>query len=432
MKRKTLNSIVLLATISIIGIFLVQFFFLRNSITQTENQFHDVVSVALEEVTFQILEYNKDAYGQSTEFDKYTLVDRVSNNYYIVNVNDRIDHEILKFHLTQELKAHYINTDFEFAIYDCDSDQMIYGAYICADTDSCNHEKTYDFPKSEKYTYYFAVKFPKRSQYFNSRLKGWYLTTLVIIIVVMFFGYSLFVITRQRQLTEIQKNFINNLTHELKTPISSIGLSAKVLNDKGIVNSPERLFKYASIINEQNLRLSKNVEKVLNLASLEKNKIQLKLKTFLLDEIIQDAVSHLKQNETNGTSSIEVINQVPGLSVFCDKLHFSNVLHNILENAIKYCTVKPIIKINVEEKNKLLYIQIVDNGIGIPQHARKKIFQKFYRVPTGDIHDVKGFGLGLDYVKKIMKAHGWKIKAWRNSEEGSTFEIIIPSKSYGK
>ena len=172
MNRKTFNYIVLLATISVIGIVLVQFVFLRTSITKTERQFNDAVSVALEEVTYQILEYNKNAYGESSDFDKYTLVEKVSNNYYIVNVNDRIDNEILKFHLTQEFKSHYINTDFEFAVYDCDSDQMVYGAYICAKTDSCNHEKTYDFPKSDKYTYYFGVKFPDRSQYFNSRLKG--------------------------------------------------------------------------------------------------------------------------------------------------------------------------------------------------------------------------------------------------------------------
>lgn len=430
MKRTTLNYIVLLATISVIGIIMVQFFFLRSSISQTERQFNDAVSVALEEVTFQILEYNKDAYGQSAEFDKYTLVDRVSNNYYIVNVNDRIDNEILKFHLTQELKNHYINTDFEFAVYDCDNDEMVYGAYICAETDSCNQERTYKFPKSDKFTYYFAVKFPNRSQYFNSRLKGWYLTTLVLTLVVLFFGYTLFVIIRQRQLSETQKNFINNLTHELKTPISSIGLSAKIIHDEKILESPERLLKYASIIIEQNSRLSKNVEKVLNLASLEKNKIQLNLESFLLLEVIQDSIVHLRQNETNGKFEFEIVNKREGLTIIADKLHFSNVLFNLFENAVKYCNEVPFIKIIIEGRGKFVNIDVMDNGIGIPANFRKKIFLKFYRVPTGNIHNVKGFGLGLDYVKKIIKAHGWKIHLIGNPLGGSIFKIIIPSKSY--
>ena len=429
MQRKALNYIVMLATLSVIGIVLIQFLFLRSSISKTENQFHESVSVALEEVTFQILEYNKQAYGESSDFDKYSLVEKASNNYYIVNVNDRIDNETLKILLTQELKKHYIDTDFEFAVYDCESDKMVYGAYICAESDSCNHEKTYEFPKSDKYTYYFAVKFPDRSKYFNSKLKVWYLTTFLLTLVVFFFGYTLFVIVRQRQLSDIQKNFINNLTHELKTPISSIGLSAKVINDKKILESPDRLFKYTSIIVEQNTRLAKNVEKVLDLASLEKNRLQLKLETLVLDEIIQKSLQHVQHNSD---FKFEVHSPDKGLKIIGDKLHISNVFINILENAIKYCNSQPFVKIIVEKQKSHIDICIEDNGIGIPKKLRKKIFQKFYRVSTGNIHDVKGFGLGLDYVKKIIKAHGWKIQALGNPTGGSIFKITIPSKAYEK
>ena len=358
------------------------------------------------------------------------MVERVSNNYYIVNVNDRIDNEILKYYLTQELKKHYINTDFEFAVYDCTTDKMVYGAYVCAETDSCNQEKTYDFPKSDQYTYYFAVKFPNRSQYFNSKLKGWYFTTSLLVLVILFFAYTLFVIFRQRQLSEIQKNFINNLTHELKTPISSIGLSAKIINDKKILESPERLFKYISIINEQNARLSKNVEKVLSLASLEKNKIQLNIETFLLDEVIQGAIKNLQQNNEFGQFKYELSNECPEVKVRADKLHMSNVLLNIGENAVKYCEKEPVVRFVVTLQGKSLQVGIIDNGIGIQPKLRKKIFQRFYRVPTGNIHNVKGFGLGLDYVKKIIKAHKWKIQVSGNPDGGSTFKIIIPSRSY--
>ena len=400
MQRKALNYIVMFATLSVIGILLIQFLFLRSSISKTENQFHEAVSVALEEVTFQILEYNKQAYGESSDFDKYSLVEKVSNNYYIVNVNDRIDNETLKILLVQELKKHYIDIDFEFAVYDCENDKMVYGAYICAQADSCNHEKTYEFPKSDRFTYYFALKFPNRSRYFNSKLKAWYFTTFLLTLVIFFFGYTLFVIIRQRQLSDIQKNFINNLTHELKTPISSIGLSAKVINDKKILESPERLFKYTSIIVEQNARLAKNVEKVLDLASLEKNRIQLTPETFSLDEIIQKSLLHVLHNSN---FKFEVHNPDKNFKIIGDKLHISNVFINIIENAVKYCNSQPFVNIKVNKHKSGIEINFEDNGIGIPKKLRKKVFQKFYRISTGNIHDVKGFGLGLDYVKKNHK-----------------------------
>jgi two-component system phosphate regulon sensor histidine kinase PhoR len=353
-------------------------------------------------------------------------VERISNNYYIVNVNDVIDGEVLKFHLFQEFKRHAINTDFEFAVYNCATDKMEYGAYICANSDSCKHIKSFDLPKSDKFTYYFGVHFPKKSQYFNARLRSSYFFTILLLIVVLFFSYTLFIIVRQRQLSEIQKNFINNLTHELKTPISSIGLSAKILNNKNIINDPTRLFEYAKIIKEQNQRLSKNVEKVLNLALLEKNKIQLNMEIVELNSFIESVVIQFKQTEIGSCSDIKVEFLSENISITADKFHFSQVMLNILENAAKYCSSPPSVNIQLVKANRAIAINIIDNGIGIPKNARKKIFQKFYRVPTGNVHDVKGFGLGLDYVKKIIKAQKWKINVENNPKGGSIFSILIP------
>ncbi len=432
MKRNVLRYIIFLATISVAGILLLQFLFLKNSIKQTEKTFHENTTFALEEVTYQLLEYNKKAYGQSAEFNTFSLVDRVSNEYYIVNVNDRIDYEILKFHLIQEFKRYGINTDFEFAVYDCDSDKMVYGAYICAGSDSCGHEKIFNFEKSDKYTYYFGVNFPDRSPFFNLKLKAWYFSTMLLLLIIFFFGYTLFVIIRQRQLSDIQKNFINNLTHELKTPISAIGLSARVLNNKDILNSPNRLFEYAGIIEKQNSKLSKSVEKVLNLASLEKNNIQLNLESVFLDEIIEASVTQFNHSDPGKDAEINIQNNLQGVKLIADKFHFSNILINILENAAKYSATKPVITIQASQGKKHLFVSIIDNGIGIPKELRHKIFNKFYRIPTGNVHNVKGFGLGLDYVKKIIKAHGWKIRVEDNPSGGTVFKIIIPSKSYGK
>ena len=271
MKGKTLKYIIILATISVAGVLSIQFIFLRNSYNYSEKQFRESATVALKEVAWQILL----ATGNTANFDSIAPVEIVSNNYYIVNVDAVIDYDLLKFHLVQELKKHEIFSDFEFAIYDPATEQMEQKTLITNKLDE--KPSNFDFPQSNKYNSYFAVHFTNRSPYFNSRLTVWYFFTGLLLIVVLFFGYTLSVIIRQRQLSEIQKNFINNLTHELKTPISSIALSANVINDKSILKRPNGFLNIPKLFMEQNNRLSKNVEKVLNLAALEKNKIRLNL-----------------------------------------------------------------------------------------------------------------------------------------------------------
>jgi two-component system, OmpR family, phosphate regulon sensor histidine kinase PhoR len=247
----------------------------------------------------------------------------------------------------------------------------------------------------------------------------------LLVIIILFFGYTLTVIIRQRQLSEVQKNFINNLTHELKTPISSIAIASSVINNKDILKTPERLFTYAKIIQEQNTRLSKNVEKVLNLASLEKNRIHLNLEEINLNEILTEISAQFKQTDFGLKTNIKIITNELNFYILADRFHFSNLILNILENGAKYCEQKPELQISVSEKKKRIEISITDNGIGIPKDQRKKIFTKFYRVPTGNVHNVKGFGLGLDYVQKIVSAHKWRIKVDENPDGGSIFTLSI-------
>lgn len=433
MRTNTLKYVIALAIFTIAGIFAVQFIFLRSRFSLTERQFHESVSIALKEVAWQILEYNKNAFGKTAEFENLNPVERISNNYYIVNVNDVIDGEVLKFHLTEQFRLHEINTDFEFAVYDCVNDSMIYGAYICAFSDSCRQVRNFNLPKTDKYTYYFGVHFPKMTQYFNSRLSGWYVFTILLVIVVAFFGYAIAVILKQRQLTEVQKNFINNLTHELKTPISSIALAADVISDKKIIETPERLFRYAKIISEQNNRLLNNVERVLSLASLEKNKIQLNHEKLNLPALLEEIAANFRLAQNNPTAKISIDNNAGEIFLVADKFHFTQVVTNIIENGIKYNTSEePEMAVSIDQDKRNLIVAFADNGIGIPRNARKKIFRKFYRVPTGNIHNVKGFGLGLDYVAKIINAHKWKITVEANLNGGSIFKILIPEKSYGK
>ena len=421
MKGKALKYIILLATISVAGVFLIQFTFIRNSYNLSDKQFKESASVALKEVAWQIMLST----GSTANFDSITPVEIISNSIFLVNVGAAIDKELLKSNLIHELKRHEIYYGFEFAIFNPTEEQMDEGTLVLPNSEE--QPSFYAFPVNEAYTNYFSIHFPDRSSYFNSRLSIWYFLTGLLVLVIFFFGYTLAIIIRQRQLSEVQKNFINNLTHELKTPISSIALSANVINDKKILDSPKRLFEYARIIQEQNERLSKNVEKVLNLASIEKSRIKLNLETINTKLFIQEIIEIFKHTASGQKAKVTSILNCTECTINADKFHFTNLISNILENAAKYCETSPEIQVKVKRRKNNIELSFTDNGIGIPREYRRKIFKKFYRVPTGNVHNVKGFGLGLDYVHIIVKAHHWKIKVDENPKGGSIFTLTIPN-----
>jgi len=457
MKRKSIGFVIIMAIVSVLGILLIQFFFLKNSYDLNEKQFHQLTTSALRSVASQINEYNNKVYNHPSKPMDQCQVEQISNNYYVVNVNDVIDPNLLEHFLTTEFKKRNLNLTFEYGIYDCNSKKMVHGNVLKRDsiqtaqpkskdkdTTCCSVEeimfdkhynrtakrtektkKVCNLPTCEKFTYYFGVHFPDRSQFYNSRLMAWYFLNGILFFVVIFFGYALYVIIKQKQLSEIQKNFINNLTHEFKTPIASIGLASKVLSNPKICEQPDRLAEYVRIVDQQNKRLSAHVEKLLQMATIEKTKLELNLEVVEMNSFISESVQEFKNSQNGRVYSVNIESTVENALVKADKLHFSNLIFNILDNAIKYCSVDPEIIIRLEEIGNCYHISFDDNGIGIPKDYRKKIFNRFYRVPTGNVHDVKGFGLGLDYVQKIAQRHGWQINVVDNSRKGSTFILKI-------
>jgi two-component system phosphate regulon sensor histidine kinase PhoR len=453
MKRNSIGFVIIMATVSVLGILMIQFFFLKNSYDLNDKQFHDLTTSALRSVANQINEYNSKVNGHKSKMVDEYQVEQISNNYYVVNVNDVIDPYVLEHLLNIEFKKRNLNLPFEYGIYDCNSKRMVHGNTLNGDSlpvkakpiksrDSllCGMEELmYDkhikkvnkkskiclLPTCEKYTYYFGVHFSDRSQYYNSRLIAWYFMTGILFFVVIFFGYALYVIIKQQKLSEIQKNFINNLTHEFKTPIASIELAAKVLANPKIIEQPERLREYVKIVGQQNKRLSDHVEKLLQMATIEKTKLHLNLEQIELNSFITAAIKEFKNSQNGNAYSINLVSEEANALILADKLHFSNLIFNILDNAIKYCSVEPDIIIKLEDHKNHYIISFDDNGIGIPKDYRKKIFNRFYRIPTGNVHDVKGFGLGLDYVQKIARRHGWRINVIENSRKGSTFIVEI-------
>lgn len=457
MKRNSIGFVIIMATISVLGILLIQFFFLKYSYDLNEKQFHELTTSSLQSVARQINDYNNKLYDRPAKTAETCQVEQISNNYYVVNVNDVIDPNLLEHFLTTEFLKRNLKLKFDFAIYDCNSKKMVYGnneegdavrilpeTGKTSDTACCSVEemmfdkhykkpekktehikKICNLPTCEKFTYYFGVHFPDRSQYYNTRLMAWYFLTGILFFVVIFFGYALYVIIKQKQLSEVQKNFINNLTHEFKTPIASIELASKVLTNPKITEQPERLAEYVRIIRQQNMRLSAHVEQLLQMASIEKTKLQLNIEQIELNLFITDSIEEFRNSQNGRKYEVRLESDLKTALVKADKLHFSNLIFNILDNAIKYCSVDPEIIIRLSVVGNAFEILFEDNGIGIPKDFRKKIFKRFYRVPTGNVHDVKGFGLGLDYVQKIVHRHGWQIDVIENSRKGSTFILKI-------
>jgi len=304
---------------------------------------------------------------------------------------------------------------------------MVYGNYCKLGALEDTKSNPDALPTFDNLIYYFVVGFPSKKTYLLSSIWQQLLYSAITLLALVFLIYALWVILQQKKLSELQKDFINNMTHEFKTPISSINIAAQVLQKDDALRDNSRLQKYSQIIIDQNKRLNEQVEKVLNLARLEKDNFKLNLQSFDMAEVLQSIVfaEDLKMKE-KGAGKVVLESSSSLHMITGDKLHFTNVIYNIIDNAVKYCTLIPEVFVKTYREGKNIAIEIKDNGIGINSEHFDHLFKKFYRIPTGDVHDVKGFGLGLYYVQNICHAHGWDIDVTSDIGKGSTFKITIP------
>jgi two-component system, OmpR family, phosphate regulon sensor histidine kinase PhoR len=415
--RFTLRIVIILAAISIVGITTTQIYWVRKAFDLKENQFNYDVVASLTNVANKIVEISKTPTAANNP------VKQLSTNYFVAIVNGPIDSNLLEFLLVTEFEKRSITANFEYGIYDCTAKCMAGGNFVSPQKIS-NRANIAELPTWNNDGYYFGVMFSGVEANLISQMGIWGFSSIVLLIVIFFFVYTLLVILRQRRLSEIQKDFINNMTHEFKTPISTIAISTEVLKQPGIVQFPERLLNYATIIENENQRLKQQVERVLQMARLDKEDLGLKKETLNVHELIREAVKN-KSFQSAGVS-IHLHLEAASSSVAVDKLHMVNVLYNLLDNGIKYNNHTPEIRVSTRSSKKSIEIEIQDNGIGIHKDNQKKIFNRFYRVPTGNLHDVKGFGLGLSYVKRIVEAHEGKITVCSELGIGSKFTIQLP------
>lgn len=418
MKNSTIRTLVFFGALAIFGIFAIQTYWVFSTWNVKEQEFHEKVMVALNNVA---REYEK----LGKQIPSIDLINRVTTNYYVVNINDVINANSLQFFLRRELEAVRLTEDFEYGIYDCATDKMVYGDYISYQAGDSTQTRINDLPNYDKYPYYFGVRFPNRTSQILGSMKLSILFSGILLLTIGFFLYAMIIILRQKRLSEMQKDFINNMTHEFKTPISTIKISADVFLNSPVVQGDERLIQYAGIIRDQNQRLNHQVEKVLQLAKIERDNFKITPEELDLHDLLHELSSQVQLQVKNAGGTLELDLQATRSILVADRLHLSNILHNLIDNAVKYCSGVPQIAISTTDGRNGPVLEVADRGIGIPPEHLSRIFEKFYRVPTGNVHNVKGFGLGLFYVRNICLAHGWKIEIDSQAGQGTTVSLHL-------
>lgn len=416
MKTKKLNIVIVLGLIATIGILVAQLLWTKEAFNLEEKKFSQKANNALLEVVKKLYK------GTSAELPSANPIKKIANDYYIANVDNEFEPAILEYYLRTEFTKFNINTDFEYAMYNCQSDEMVYGNYISL-TDKSPKKRTIYFPKHKNLVYYFAIRFPNETSYLFSSLRFWFILSFALIIILLVYVYSIYTIIQQKKYSELQRDFINNMTHEFKTPLSSILLASNYLSKQDAIQNDEKLEKYTEIIINQSAKLNSHIEQILTIAKSDNTPMKMELKEVSIIPVIRDVVENMQLKHPK---LIVKINAEKDFFTQADEFHFTNIVYNLLDNSVKYCENNPEINISITEEFNFIKLDFSDNGIGISPKNLNFVFDKFYRISSSKNNDVNGFGLGLYYVKKICNEHHWKIRAINNTDNGITMTVIIP------
>lgn len=346
------------------------------------------------------------------------------------SLNDRVSEEDLEQYLKEELVRRDIHTDYEYAVFSSFGAPVYHSNGYTTTMPNRSHRVVL-FPND-----IFAnpnqlmVHFPNKNAYILSSLGVMAFSSMLIILVItLCFVYTIYIIFRQKKLSDMKTDFINNMTHELKTPVATISLASEMLMSDSVANDQARLQRFANVIHEENKRLGGQVEKVLQMAVLDKGEAKLHLSHVDVHERIKAIVDKmaLQMDERGGEFKLKL--NARYTQIMADELHLTNIITNLVDNAIKYSQGEPHVTLATEDASNGIVVSVTDEGIGMTKEQQKRVFEKFYRVPTGNIHNVKGFGLGLSYVKAMVDAHGGSIRLRSEIHRGSTFEVFLPYKA---
>ncbi|MCF6128697.1 HAMP domain-containing histidine kinase [Flavobacterium sp. AS60] len=341
-------------------------------------------------------------------------------------IQERVSNEMMQKLLSEELKEYGVKTPFEFNVYSNGLATKIKSEHFRYDKSS-----TYSIPifidNDGNNKYQLLLTFPQKKKFLFSELIGICILSIIFtLIIVIAYSSALNQLIKQRQISEIKTDFINNMTHEFKTPIATINLALDAMKNPKVIEDKEKVLRYMQMIKDENKRMHAQVENVLRISKLEKRELDINKESNNIHEIIEDAIEHVNLIVEDRNGTITTHFDATRTSVLLNDVHFTNVIVNILDNAIKYSPEEPIIDIQTENVKDFVIIKIKDQGSGMSKAAQKRIFEKFYREHTGDLHNVKGHGLGLAYVKRIVDDHNSEIFVESEKGKGSTFIIKVP------
>jgi len=475
MSKRAIWSIIILMSLSLIGVGVIQYFWIKRAVNLDEKNFNDKVTIALNNVKKRLITDAEEAADKKYYTEKSILepknmlaeIIRDDLSTKSVQLNKRIQDlefrssfldpnqlleniniAILDKYLRMELESKDIDLDYEYGIYSNKDKAYIiengnYTAIIGDTSKSSNVAAMNPLYKAEYKISLFAddlvdpghlnLYFPGKKRFLWSNVIGILLSSVVFTGLILFcFSYTVYVIFHQKKVSEMKTDFINNMTHEFKTPIATISLASDSILSPSIIDNKDKVSRFINIIKQENKRMLSQVEKVLQMAQIEKENIELKFNALNLHDLILDAVinAELKVLAKEGTINTNLEANKPVIEG--DVTHISSIINNLLDNAEKYTPEKPCILISTKDVKGGVELSVSDNGIGMSKDAIKNIFEKFYRVHTGNLHDVKGFGLGLSYVKAMVDAHHGRVGVKSEPGKGSTFTVFLPEKQKTK
>ncbi|MFM6925204.1 MAG: sensor histidine kinase [Ferruginibacter sp.] len=420
-RSKTLRLVILTSTVLITIIVAIQLVWLQKVYLYEEKQFNINVSKSIKSL------YDDMQLVSDVKDNVQKVIENVNPDVYLLRIDCSPNLDELWVNLKGELTDFDVYTDCRAAVYDPYSKKYISGHYIDLPDSYFPSPNEKELQVYERDYPYIALYFPHRGQYIIKQMRFWIASSGLLLLVLIGFGFSIFYLYRQKFFNETQRDFVNNFTHEFKTPLAVIKIAADVLQQQNIIEKPEKLKNYAGIIHEQTSHLQSQVQRLLEIAYTDRSSLPLEKEKFDINLLIKESINDLQPLIEQRRAIVKTDFAMQDVKVNADRAYLRLCLINLIENAIKYSPA-PVIDISTKVDGIVLLIAIKDNGIGIAAEHQKKIFERFYRITDGELHTSKGFGLGLNFVKKVVDAHHGKIEVASELGSGSTFTIKLSLK----
>lgn len=408
MHNRHLRKIVALGTIVLMALGCLQAYWFQRAFDVADKQFDHSVQVALRRVA--------DSVTTSAE------VHKIASNFFLVETSKNLNGHDIDRLLKNELLIRSLNLDYELGVYNADDDTLVYGNYVRATHPRVvageNGTSQVAHPQN------FAVYFPAKAGVVLASLDIWIVSTIALLLMMGFFAYAIHSLLRERKFSSLKSDFVNNMTHEFKTPVTNIGIAGEILKNK--LPDNHELSVYVKILLKENDRLRSKIDHVLLGSSIDHVRNNSFVKLDVHNLLADCAASfELRMQERNGLIDLQLNAGNP--SIEGDPELLAQALGNVVDNAEKYSNRAPRIIVRTRNMNDGVTIEIEDNGIGVPAAMRSKVFEKFFRVPSGNVHNVKGFGLGLSFVKDVIRSHRGKVNLMGELNKGTTVQIFLPA-----